>query len=69
MKKVKINDVSVNLEAFKDFKSLAELKKEPGNIFGHLPQNDQAEAYKELFDVLNQKEQKVEPEAGAPAVS
>lgn len=40
--------VDVNLDAFKDVKSIDELKKEPGRIFEHLSSADENAAYEEL---------------------
>jgi len=44
----RIRGVDVNLEAFKGVKSMGELKKEPGRIFGHLPAEEENAAYEEL---------------------
>lgn len=44
--------VDVNLDAFKDVKSVDDLKKEPGNIFGHLSDADKNAAYEELATEL-----------------
>lgn len=51
----RIKDVDVNLEAFKDVRNIAELKKEPGRIFGHLSQADENAAYDELGAELGLK--------------
>jgi len=48
----RIKEVDVNLDALKDIKSMAELKKEPGRIFGHLSQSDESAAYDELGAAL-----------------
>jgi len=48
----RISGVDVNLDAFKDVKSAAELKKEPGRIFGHLSSAQESAAYDELAAAL-----------------
>jgi len=65
-----IKGVDVNLEAFASYKSLDDLKKEPGKIFGHLPQGAQDVAYEELAAELGiPKSVAVSPvkPAGTPA--
>lgn len=47
-----IKAVDVNLDAFREYKSLEDLKKEPGKIFGHLPAAAQDAAYEELATEL-----------------
>jgi len=47
-----VKPVDVNLDVFKDYKSLEDLKKEPGKIFGHLSQAAQDAAYEELATEL-----------------
>jgi len=44
----KIKAVDVNLDAFREYKTLDDLKKEPGKIFGHLSASAQDAAYEEL---------------------
>lgn len=63
MKKVKIAGVSINLDAFKDYKSLAELKNEPLKIFEHLSKEEQDKAYADLWNELDPKKKNAEPPA------
>lgn len=51
----RIKEVDVNLDAFKGVKSLSELKKEPGKIFGHLSESEESAAYDELAAELGLK--------------
>lgn len=51
----RIKDVDVNPDAFKEAKSIDELKKEPGKIFGHLPPEEESAAYDELGAELGLK--------------
>jgi hypothetical protein len=51
----RIKGIDVNMDAFKGIKSLGELKKEPGRIFGHLPQDEENAAYDELGAELGLK--------------
>lgn len=48
----RIHGVDVNLNAFKGVKNIKELKKEPGKIFGHLPEEEEGAAYDELAAAL-----------------
>lgn len=48
-----VKPIDVNLDAFGEYKSLEDLKKEPGKIFGHLSQVAQDAAYVELAIELN----------------
>jgi hypothetical protein len=48
----RISGVDVNLDALKDVKSVGELRKEPGRIFGHLSSTDERAAYDELAAAL-----------------
>ncbi len=50
---MRIFSVDVNVEAFKEYESLDDLKNEPGKIFGHLPSGQQAEGYKKLWERLD----------------
>jgi len=43
-----VKAVEVNLDAFKDVKTVDELKKEPGRIFGHFSPEVENAAYDEL---------------------
>ena len=52
----RIFGVHVNIDAFKEFKSLDALKKEPGKIFEHLGA-DSDKAYVELFDTISPKKE------------
>lgn len=68
----KHSGVDVNLDAFKEYKSLAELKKEPGKIFAHLSSADQDASYEELAGALKiakPADQKPAVAAGSPATS
>lgn len=51
----RIKDADVNLDAFRDVKNIAELKKEPGRIFGHLSTEEESAAYDELGAELGLK--------------
>lgn len=50
----KISDVGINIDAVKTmgFKTLSELKAEPGKMFGHLSSTDEEAAYAELAKEL-----------------
>lgn len=47
-----VKAVEVNLDAFKDMKSVEDLKKEPGKIFGHFSPEVENAAYDELAQAL-----------------
>jgi hypothetical protein len=43
-----VKPIDVDLDVFREYKSLEDLKKEPGKVFGHLSQAAQDAAYEEL---------------------
>ncbi len=62
----RIFGVHVNIDAFKDFKTLDALKKEPGKIFEHLGSKSD-NAYAELFDAISPKKEVKQTQAPVPA--
>lgn len=52
----RIKGVDVNLDAFAGAKNLTELKKEEGRIFDHLPKDEAAAAYAELWDAIKKED-------------
>ena len=63
-----IHGVNVLPDAFAKYKTLADLKTEPGKIFDHLPEWQKANAYKELATDLGiLEEEAVLPAKTMPA--
>lgn len=57
-----IKGTNVNMEAFKDFKTAAEVRNEPSKLFQHLSESEQHDAYSELISALNLNESVADPE-------
>lgn len=55
---MKFSEVDVNVQAFKSFKSVEALKKEPGEIFKHLGEGEEDKAYQALWDYMNPEKPK-----------